>query len=84
LAGGACVAVPNTVYAFWLAAWQRSGRSKDHPAAVLGGEFLKMLVACIGFVLVAKFFAGVVWPAMISGIIAAVLSSLFLFFFYKY
>jgi hypothetical protein len=48
----------------------------------LVAEFLKILVTCALFVLAAKLCAGLNWPAMLSGIIAAA-GSMFLLPLFK-
>ena len=50
--------------------------------ALFVAEFLKILVTCALFVLAAKLCAGLNWPAMLSGIIAAA-GSMFLLPLFK-
>ena len=71
LAGGFCVCVPNSLLALKLLLALKARRTL-RPMAVIVGELLKMLAICTLFVLVAKFFDGLNWPAMLAGIIAAV------------
>lgn len=78
-AGGLCVAVPNSLFAMKLLLAQLSRRQMN-PMGVLIGEFLKMIVTCALFVLVAKLYVGLNWPAMIFGIIVAVCSHFVLLF----
>ncbi len=82
LAGGLCVAVPNSLFAFNLIIGQLSGKSV-RPIGVIVGEFLKMIVICCLFAAVAKFFPGVNWPALLAGIVAAVFGQ-FALIFYKH
>lgn len=79
LAGGLCVAVPNSVLALNLMI-SLMQRKPMRPMVVIVGEFLKMIVTCILFVLVAKFFAELNWPAMLAGIISAVCGQFALIF----
>lgn len=79
LGGGMCVAVPNSILALNLIIGQMMKRPMK-PIGVIIGEFLKMIVICILFVVVAKFFSGLNWPAMLAGIIAAVFSQFVLIF----
>lgn len=76
--GGLCVAIPNSLVVFTLVVGQSSGRSGA--MTVLVCEFLKMACTCMLFVLVAKLYPELVWPAMIFGVIAAVCSQFALIF----
>lgn len=75
LAGGLCVAIPNSLIAFRLIV-AMNRREQLRPMTVVVGELLKILVTCLLFVLVAKFYADLNWPFMIAGIIAAVMGQL--------
>ena len=79
LAGGLCVAVPNSIFALNLIISQMT-RKPMRPSGVIVGEFLKMIVICCLFAAVAKFFSGLNWPAMLAGIIAAVFGQFGLIF----
>lgn len=79
LSGGLCVAVPNSLFAMKLLMAQLSRRQLN-PMSVLIGEFLKMIATCMLFVLVAKLYVDLNWPAMIFGIIVAVCSHFVLLF----
>lgn len=79
LAGGLCVAVPNSLLALNLIIGLML-RRPIRPVVVIVGEFLKILVTCILFVLVAKFFSDLNWPAMIAGIVSAVCGQFALIF----
>ena len=79
LSGGLCVAVPNSLFALKLLMAQLSRRQLN-PMSVLIGEFLKMIVTCMLFVLVAKLYVDLNWPAMIFGIVVAVCSHFVLLF----
>jgi ATP synthase protein I len=74
IAGGACVAVPNTLVALSLLRSLSKGGSS--PASLLLFEFLKMAIACVLLLLVAMFYSGLNWPAMLLGLAVAALSSL--------
>ncbi len=75
LAGGMCVAVPNTVFALYLI--RSLGREKPLPPIMVPlGELLKIFVICVLFALTAKFYADLNWPAMLAGIIAGVFGQL--------
>ncbi len=79
LGGGMCVAVPNSIFALNLILTQMA-RKPVRPTGVIVGEFLKMIVICALFVLMAKFFPGLNWPAMLAGIVAAVFGQFALVF----
>ena len=79
LAGGLCVAVPNSIFALNLIISQMT-RKPMRPSGVIVGEFLKMIVICCLFAAVAKFFSGLNWPAMLAGIIVAVFGQFGLIF----
>lgn len=79
LAGGLCVAVPNSLLALNLIVGLQM-RKPMRPALVIVGEFLKILVTCVLFVLVAKFFADLNWPAMLAGIVSAICGQFALIF----
>ena len=79
MAGGLCVAVPNSIFALNLIISQMT-RKPMRPSGVIVGEFLKMIVICCLFAAVAKFFSGLNWPAMLAGIIVAVFGQFGLIF----
>lgn len=79
LAGGLCVAVPNSALAFRLIV-AMNNRIKLRPMTVIVGELLKMIATCLLFLLVAKFYEDLNWLAMIAGIIAAVFGQFVLIF----
>lgn len=76
-AGGMCVAIPNSLVALNLLVSDVTKRPVA-PGMVLALEFLKILVTCLLLFLTAVLFSGLVWPAMILGIIVAALSVLLL------
>lgn len=79
--GGLCVAVPNTLVVVNLLVCNALKKPLP-PMVILVAEFLKILVTCALFVLAAKLCAGLNWPAMLSGIIAAA-GSMFLLPLFK-
>lgn len=79
LAGGLCVAVPNSVLALFMLR-KLNQRVQMQPLTVIVGELLKLLVTCALFVLVAKFYSNLNWAAMIAGIILAACSQFVLIF----
>lgn len=78
LLGGLCVTVPASVLAATLLLTQLAGRPS--PWFVLAGEFLKIIVTCILFVVVAKLYPDLNWPAMICGIVVGAGSNFLLLF----
>lgn len=76
--GGLCITVPGSVLALTLLLTQLAGR--PNPWVVFVGEFLKIIVACILFAVVAKLYADLFWPAMICGIIVGAGSNFILLF----
>ena len=75
------VAVPNTLVVVNLLVCNALKKPLP-PMVILVAEFLKILVTCALFVLAAKLCAGLNWPAMLSGIIAAA-GSMFLLPLFK-
>ena len=74
--GGACVAVPYTLLAMTMAV------GRGLPAwFVLVGEVLKVLSTFALLVLVARLCVGLSWPALLAGVIAAVVGSFALLLF---
>ncbi len=73
LAGGGCVVVPNTALAAYLLIAQAKGSANS--VALLLFEFLKLIVACLLMFVVAKFYVGLNWPAMLFGIAIGAFSS---------
>jgi F0F1-type ATP synthase assembly protein I len=70
LAGGACVALPNALFAAWLTLRMRRGGAAG-PAAMLGGELAKLGLTIALLVFVVKGNPGVAWLALIVGVIGA-------------
>jgi F0F1-type ATP synthase assembly protein I len=69
--GGAAVAVPNALLALWLTLRVRQFGALS-TAALLLGEFLKLgLTLAMLALVVARFRHGMVWPALIVGVIGA-------------
>lgn len=75
--GGMCVAIPNSLVVLNLLVSDVTKRPVA-PVMLLVMEFLKILATCLLLVLTAVLFSGLVWPALIFGIIAAALSMLLL------
>ena len=76
-AGGMCVAIPNSLVVLNLLVSDVTKRPIA-PGMVLVLEFLKILATCLLLFLTAVLFSGLVWPAVVFGIIAAALSVLLL------
>ena len=72
-AGGVCVAIPNSLVVMNLLVSDAMKRPVA-PMLLLVMEFLKILATCMLLGLTAVWFSGLVWPAMIFGIIAAAVS----------
>ena len=72
-AGGGCVALPNLLVVMNLLVSDVMKRPVA-PMLLLVMEFLKILATCMLLVLTAVLFSGLVWPALIFGIIAAAVS----------
>lgn len=72
-AGGGCVAIPNSLVVMNLLVSDAMKRPVA-PMLLLVMEFLKILATCMLLGLTAVWFSGLVWPAMIFGIIAAAVS----------
>lgn len=79
LAGGLCVAVPNSVLAFRLIV-AMNNHIKLKPMTVIFGEIFKMIATCLLFLLVAKFYEDLNWLALLAGIISAVFGQFVLIF----
>ena len=75
--GGVAVALPNTVLAAWLALRMRSGNA-GAAFAMMIGEGLK-LVGTTGLMVLLVMLLGkrLVWPAMLSGIVVALVAQWF-------
>ena len=68
--GGACIVVPNLLFALRLSA-SRGRSPESYPAVFFGGELVKLL-STIGLMFAAGFYwTGLVWPALIAGIVSA-------------
>lgn len=72
-AGGGCVVIPNTALAAYLLVAQAKGNANS--ASLLLFEFLKLFVACLLMFVVAKYYVGLNWPAMLFGIAIGAFSS---------
>jgi ATP synthase protein I len=68
-AGGACVALPNALFAAWLTA--RLWRGGTGLVGMFGGELLKVGLTIALLVIVVKSSPGVSWLALIVGVIGA-------------
>ncbi len=79
LAGGMCVAVPNSVFALNLLIGLIVRRPVK-PAGVIIGEFLKIFAVLTLFALTVKLFQELNWPAMLVGIIAGAFGQFALIF----
>jgi ATP synthase protein I len=71
LTGGAAVAIPNALLAWWL--WARVRRTVVlTPAAMLLGEILKLgLTLAMLAILIRQWLPAIVWWALLAGIIGA-------------
>ena len=70
LVGGACIVLPNLLFAIRLSA-SRGRSPESYPAVFFGGELVKLL-STIGLMFAAGFYwTGLVWPALIAGIVSA-------------
>ena len=80
LLGGLACALPNGLFALNLA-WLQSprsnrsgpGRAAGYAAALLVGEFFKVVLTIGLLVLIARTVRNVVWPALIISIVAVLL-----------
>ncbi len=77
--GGLCVAIPNTFLAGYLL-MQQAKNGAQQPVALLIFEFLKLATTCLLFLLVAKLYSGLAWPAMLIGIAVGALSNFAMLF----
>lgn len=69
LGGGACVALPNALFAGWLTLRVRAGGAGA--VTMLGGELLKLALTVTLLVMLVKASPGVSWIALLVGVIGA-------------
>jgi ATP synthase protein I len=70
IGGGASVALPNTLLAGWLTL-RRMRPGGAGPAAMLGGELLKLVLTIALLVVVVKASPGLSWLALLAGMVGA-------------
>ncbi|HKY93438.1 MAG TPA: ATP synthase subunit I [Nevskiaceae bacterium] len=76
--GGFAVALPNTVLAAWLAIRMRQSVQAGAALAMVVGEMLKLAGTVTLMVMLVRVMGkGLVWPAMLSGIIVALVAQWF-------
>lgn len=73
--GGAAVTVPNAVFALRLRSSQRQ-RGGPSVTTFLAGEFVKLGLTVSALAVVVAQYGGLVWPALLVGIIVALKSYL--------
>lgn len=71
--GGLVVTLPNLWFAFRLGLLSASGPSSG-PGSFFVGEVSKVLLTAVGLTAVVRFYPGLVWPALIAGMIVALKS----------
>lgn len=70
LVGGISVALPNTLLAAWLSA-RVARHGGAGPAAMLGGELLKLGTTVVLMYAMVRANPGIAWVALIAGVIGA-------------
>ena len=70
LVGGACIVLPNLLFAIRLSA-SRGRPPESYPTVFFVGELVKLLSTMGLLFAAARFLHGLVWPAMIAGIVLA-------------
>lgn len=79
-AGGLCVAIPNLLVVMNLLISDLTKRPIK-PLLLVAVEFLKILATCMLLGLTAVLYSGLVWPALIFGVISAAFSVFLLLIF---
>jgi ATP synthase protein I len=84
--GAAACAVPNLFFALSIALKTKLARLKNqhaNPFSFLMGEMIKIVASVLLLFTFAKWYAPLVWPAFIAGMVVALKAYLIAVFFYR-